>query len=242
MKRFIVTVDVERGERNAYSKDNFSIFVVKGADRYLRALRVVDVPVEFFFNVYESTYKDEEAWQKLCLRAHLRGSEVNLHTHPHYLFDSDRKNMYEYSLAEQTEIVRVGKLMLQEWGFEMPKTHRAGNYGANLDTVAALRANNISIDSSISMGDTNCRLAQQVDSSKKIFGITEFPVSAKRGSEVIPRVDVNLIDKTDFSKIETDPIVLIGHSFNAPSFDRLIELFIILKKQGEVVKFENCTD
>src|SRR5207249_9066268 len=106
------------------------------------------------------------------------GHEIQLHTHPDLMYDPKRQSMHEYSLAEQTTIIRDGMALLREWTGKAPIAHRAGSYGANKDTLKALHANGIFLDSSFFYRHGNCRLPfANLNSPFKADGIWEVPVT-----------------------------------------------------------------
>lgn len=111
---YIITVDVETGDRSSPTLKNFETHVEKGMKRLLKKLSVHGLKADFFMNVYESAIYGETEWGNLCREIFEAGSGVNLHTHPHYLTDDDRKNMHEYTLSEQIEIVRYGRDFIEK--------------------------------------------------------------------------------------------------------------------------------
>ncbi len=84
------------------------------------------------------------------------GQEVQLHLHPGWAgarlgdggADHGRFQLFDYSLAEQTELLVRATDLLVEAGAPRPIAFRAGSYAANDDTLAALGALGFSYDSS----------------------------------------------------------------------------------------------
>ncbi|HXH16724.1 MAG TPA: polysaccharide deacetylase [Sphingomonas sp.] len=84
------------------------------------------------------------------------GQEVQLHLHPHWagakLGDGGaahgRFQLYDYSLAEQTDLLVRATDLLVEAGAPKPIAFRAGSYAANDDTLTALATLGFSYDSS----------------------------------------------------------------------------------------------
>lgn len=84
------------------------------------------------------------------------GQEVQMHMHPAWADEArppllpgatrKRGHMSAYSLAEQTELVRIGSRLLQQAGAPAPVAFRAGSFAANRDTLRALKANGLRYD------------------------------------------------------------------------------------------------
>ena len=66
--------------------------------------------------------------------------------------------MWQYSVDEQTEIVNFGKQKIKEWIGIDALAHRAGGYGADDNTMQALKFNDIFIDSSFFYKNENCKI------------------------------------------------------------------------------------
>jgi len=86
------------------------------------------------------------------------GHETQLHLHPEWASESrsellpripgKRRLMSEFGREEQQLLINVGKRLLEDAGGGRISAFRAGNFGLNLDTLRALAASGISIDSS----------------------------------------------------------------------------------------------
>lgn len=113
----------------------------------------------FFLNVYEHAAWGEEVLRDIAIDLERRGHDVALHTHPQWAYDPDRSNMYDYSLEEQSGIIRNGRELLSKWTGLPVVAHRAGAYSANPDTLVALERNGIRLDSSWFLDHPNSRLA-----------------------------------------------------------------------------------
>lgn len=161
-QRVYITVDMETPQtplRKGILKE--SLFNYKGEyDTILNICHFYNIPATFFLDIYE-----EEIWGKgffynKCENILNKGSDVQLHTHPSWKYDIQRINMYDYSLEEQNDIINWGKEKLQEMTGRKIVVHRAGAYGADINTLYALKENNIFIDSSFFFNHENCRLNQ----------------------------------------------------------------------------------
>jgi peptidoglycan/xylan/chitin deacetylase (PgdA/CDA1 family) len=119
-----------------------------GLAEMVRMLNDRKWPGTFFLNVYEHQRFGDAFMRALALRLQNAGNDVALHTHPD-AYDPARPEMYEYSLDEQTAIVRDGVQLLQGWTGLPVVSHRAGAYSADANTLIALARNGIRNDSSL---------------------------------------------------------------------------------------------
>lgn len=116
------------------------------------------------------------------------GHEVQLHLHPEWVkhvdlgvpFKGDLISMY--SGVEQEVLLRFGSDRLVAAGAQRPIAFRAGDYAANLDTLAALRKVDFRYDSSFNVAyfQRTCGLpwVEDLGSASLISGITEIPIAA----------------------------------------------------------------
>ena len=149
--RFIFTVDVEVGKSHDAEARIWGRCVEGefGIGFQLEQLRQRGFGGSFFVNVYESRRHGAEFFGKVCRRIVESGSDVELHTHPDgWTEDWSRPYMWQYTLAEQVELVRLGQKMLADWTGSPAIAHRAGSFAANDDTLRACIANGLRIDSS----------------------------------------------------------------------------------------------
>lgn len=119
-----------------------------------------------------------------------RGHEVQLHCHTEWLAFADQsplpgrtgQNIKDFALEEQRVLLEWGLDRIEQAGAPRPIAFRAGNYGANDDTLRALAKLGLRWDSSfpagleesmcdISLPTADCRPASHC-------GMQEFPASA----------------------------------------------------------------
>ena len=131
----------------------------------------------FFVNVYEYKRFGEETIASICAEITDRGHDVELHTHPVWYGDPSRESMWEYSLDEQTEIVRHGMERIEAWTGVPPVAHRAGAYSADRNTLRALTRNGIPVDASAFFGHPNCRIPGVRNRITPVESIIEVPVT-----------------------------------------------------------------
>jgi len=129
----------------------------------------------FFASVFEHCRFGVETIRKVVQTLDKLGHDVQLHTHPSYCYG--RKHMWRYTLPEQIRIIKDGKQLLENWIGQPLIAHRAGAYGLNNDTIAALRINGIPIDSSMFYGHPNCKLTWTKNRIVEKRGIVEVPVT-----------------------------------------------------------------
>jgi len=126
------------------------------------------------------------------------GHEVQLQLHTEWLREIDAgaltsdlradwparhcQYLCQLPLPQQGALIRKGQSLLAEAGVPRVQAFRAGNYGGNLDTLRALAANGIAIDSSYKP----CHLSGDwgehgIEPPQAISGVWELPVSTLRG-------------------------------------------------------------
>jgi len=233
--KILITVDTEVGEKAKHVKEGFEKFVLGkigshyyGIPKIVEILDRFDFKAEFFVDVYEYKFFGERKYKDLCKFLHENGHGVQLHTHPSYAYDPNRINMYEYSLEEQIKIVAEGKELIEKWIGKSPIAHRAGNYGANNNTLTALKENNIKIDSSFFYKQNNCKIQLSTINEPIFYNrVLEVPVTVIKKYPKLFRIpvpfksnwaklDINWLSYRDFSdslyKLKSNYIVLFLHS------------------------------
>jgi hypothetical protein len=122
-----------------------------------------------------------------------RGHEVQLHLHTEWLAVARKAapvsgtghDMKDFTRAEQRQLIGWGIEMLMAVGAPRPTAFRAGNYGANDDTLAALADVGIGIDTSHCPGIAQSHCEISLTRSDRVpvhhCGVTEVPINAIRG-------------------------------------------------------------
>ena len=175
----------------------------RGAYWIADRLKSYGYPGVFFLDVYGFGKFRGAPYRELCDRLLASGHEIQLHTHPDLMYDPKRQSMHEYSLAEQTTIIRDGMALLKEWTGKTPIAHRAGSYGANEDTLKALHANGIFLDSSFFYSHGNCRLPfANLNSPFKADGIWEVPVTVR--PRPVQRLGISLPFVKRYGKLDVN--------------------------------------
>lgn len=118
-----------------------------------------------------------------------RGHEVQLHIHTEWLewaatspVGGQRgRNLADFQLKDQIILLRLARDLLVQSGAPMPNAFRAGNYGANDDSLRALAALGIAWDSSVNPAylGRGCAigLGAGVAAATHRLGVIALPVS-----------------------------------------------------------------
>jgi hypothetical protein len=172
----LLTVDLENMNtplmRGAYSRNLLSIKVIRPI---VKICEQYDIKAVFFVSVYEHCKFDKKTIGEVVQYLADKGHDVQLHTHPYWCYG--REHMWQFSLAEQTEIIKDGRNLLFEWLGRYPIAHRAGAYGINQETIQALHANKIPIDSSMYYQHRNCKICWSKNRIVEKNGVIEIPLT-----------------------------------------------------------------
>ncbi len=117
-----------------------------------------------------------------------RGHDVQLHIHTEWLEFAESnpvgrigQNIKDFTLDQQTELIALAADLLVQAGSARPVAFRAGNFGANDDTLRALAANGLRFESSFggsvphSLCDIDLPSGQLTPVER--LGMIEVPVS-----------------------------------------------------------------
>ncbi|ANI77912.1 MULTISPECIES: polysaccharide deacetylase family protein [Sphingobium] len=118
-----------------------------------------------------------------------RGHEVQLHIHSEWLRwasgsplgGRQGRNIGDFALDDQVTLLTLGQRLLEQGGAPAVTAFRAGNFGANDDTLRALARVGINWDSSVNPAYRRygCRISgagDQIGPSHR-FAVSELPVS-----------------------------------------------------------------
>jgi peptidoglycan/xylan/chitin deacetylase (PgdA/CDA1 family) len=244
-RRFILTVDVEdfflpRPPYETYRAQS------GGGPAYGVPL-IMDLLEEqggrgtFFVDVYNRRTVTEEVIHRTCIEIAERGHEVALHTHPAFP-DGQRgygmaQTMRTLSLAEQTTFIAEGIELIRGWIGKPPTSHRAGGYGANYDTLRALAANGVGVDSSLFHGYPYCDLnvpPLAINRPVRWGEVLEVPITVTQSElrvgafgrgiplvSIVKKIDPDWCSPEELrqqveavSRVGLDPIILFLHSYS----------------------------
>ena len=244
-----ITVDTEHsiggafGDRNLKPVGNQKRIWGKVGDKSFGIPLMMDIAetynirLTFFVEVLNKYYFGEEETKKVCEYILNRGHDVQLHLHPNYLnFNSPnpcQQNYSDfigiYSLAEQIELISEGIKVLIQNGVSKPIAFRAGCFGANQDTLKALKENGFLIDCSYNrayIGETCFLKDNGINDLTYLNEIWEFPVTNfVESTKVRPKrfkpLDINGVSFQEMRSVlnqakESGPrnITIIMHSFS----------------------------
>src|SRR5262249_8472866 len=118
-----------------------------------------------------------------------RGHEVQLHVHTEWLQWLRKsplpgrvgENLKDFTLDEQTRLIELGLEQLRACGAKNVCAFRAGNYGANVDTLRALARSAIRYDTSYDAAylNSDCGLdeAGLLLQPTMMHGVCEIPIT-----------------------------------------------------------------
>lgn len=186
-----------------------------------------------------------------------RGHDVQLHCHTEWLEfagiaspvgggdpagGGHGQNIKEFSLAEQERILACAADILVAAGAPYPLAFRAGNYGANDDSLRALAKLGIAYDSShcpgIAAGDCAITLPKNQYAPTVHCGANEIPIGAigavggrKRHAQITALTAREMIAAIRFARDTATPLfTLVSHSFELMSRDRTRGNAIVLRR------------
>jgi len=151
------------------------------ADRY-------GIPITFFVEVFNKYFFGAEETREVCNYILNRNHDIQLHIHPNYLnfeLDDPTKLVFsdligDYSLSRQAEIIEEAKEALINYGVSSPIAFRAGCFGADENTIKALRRTGFLIDSSYNTAylENPCLLPDiEINDLAPMHGVWEFPIT-----------------------------------------------------------------
>lgn len=186
------------------------------ADRY-------GISLTFFVEVLNKYWFGEQETREVCRYITERGHDVQLHLHPVFLNFNNanppqlhyRDDLSHYDLETQTELLREGKELLTRYCGRAPVAFRAGNFGADTNTLRALSKNGLWIDSSYNKAfHKSGRIsALPINDLAEIEGVWEFPVTnfletCLRGKKYKP-LDLNAVSSREIQAV-------LEHCLNGP--------------------------
>lgn len=167
-----------------------------------------------------------------------RGHEIQLHAHPEWLewahsipcAARSGRDMADFGLQDQRALIDYGLAVIQRAGAPRPIAFRAGNFGANDDTLRALAALGLRWDSSVNaawLGGV-CRIGFTAGRSAPLVlhGVSEAPVSGLadggfRPAQVCALSAWEMRDALRHAATVDHPaFMIVTHSFELLSRDR----------------------
>lgn len=221
----------------------------------------------FFVDIAEAWECGSDSIREVLLYIDGRGHDIGVHIHPDRMCDPNRRYLWEYSVAEQRDMINKCTSLYEGCLGRKPKSFRAGRYGINEDTLDILRECGYIYDMSIFYGNKYCHVKDSITCNKlvDIKGIKEIPVSVFKSFnahiyERYDKVDVAM-DISEFKRVvnrmanddSIDVISFFVHSFSllnwrkkpdSPTFlkreaTKLDSMIKYMKKLGYVFVDEN---
>ena len=179
-----------------------------------------------------------------------RGHEVQMHIHTEWvdwIVDSPTgsrrgRDLADYSLSDQIVLLDLCAEMLENAGAPRPIAFRAGNYGANDNSLRALAEIGLKWDSSFNaayLGDS-CHISLPTDQLGAIehCNVIELPVSGLHdsGTQIRP-AQVCALSSAEMraallhsAKEQQDTFVIVSHSFEMLSRDRSRPNYAVMRR------------
>lgn len=169
------------------------------------------------------------------------GHDVQLHAHTEWLAIAGSanplgqrtgRNIGDFTYEDQVLLLGLGRDLLVEAGCPTPVAFRAGNYGANDDTLRALAAIGLRYDSSHCPGIADSECAIELDPAVRQpverLGVIEVPVGAVgtvggglRHYQLTALSSAELLGAARHAvRTGQDCLTLVSHSFELLSRDR----------------------
>lgn len=186
------------------------------------------------------------------------GQDVQLHCHSEWLglagsatpLASGRtgKNMADFPFEDQCEILAYAKHTLMAAGAPAPVAFRAGNYGANDDTLRALAMLGISYDTShcpaLAGGACRINLGPEVRDPVAHMGVIEVPVGSigtmgggQRHAQITALTLAEMrAAMAHAQRSGRDSFTLVSHSFELINRRKLEANRIVRRRFTELVK------
>ncbi len=161
-----------------------------------------------------------------------RGHEVQLHCHTEWLSFAETSplpgrtglNIKDFTQAEQRVLLEWGLERIEQAGAPRPTAFRAGNYGANDDTLRALAQLGLRWDSSFPAGlaSSMCDISLPTGDCRPAAhcGLQEFPASAIRSRDGSRHAQVTALSLSEMRAAITHAarsnwpgFCLVSHSF-----------------------------
>jgi len=167
MTRVLVTVDTELAygmhRKGLSPAENFDRFVLGSTPRgdvgltyQAREFDRHGIKAVFFVEAMASAALGDDYLRRIVDVVLSHGHEVQLHVHPEWIQAMERSPvtgtgtmMRHFSLADQCVLIDVAANALVNAGAPVPTAFRAGAFGANEDTLAALSRAGMHYDSSL---------------------------------------------------------------------------------------------
>ncbi|MDW3094232.1 MAG: polysaccharide deacetylase [Gammaproteobacteria bacterium] len=200
----------------------------------LKILQEHGIRATFFVEPLFATRFGLEPLQEIVSLIKEYDQDIQLHLHTEWVDEANkplfpentnkRQHIKYYSLEEQCKLIETGVNLLKQCGCEDVKAFRAGSFGANMDTLEALRRNDIFIDSSYNYTflNKNCDIEYPTPLYQPalINGVYEYPLSYFHDSNSARHAQLGACTSRELihcmQQAETlgwDSFVILSHNF-----------------------------
>ena len=201
----------------------------------------------FFVEALHAQLLGDELLKRMVDEIGGRGHDVQLHLHVEWLWFHEgalqlprkKQHIGDLSYAEQLELLGLGQAALERCGAR-PTAFRAGNYGANDDTLRALKTLGIGIDSSFNptMDASKVSLPPETAVPVTHEGVLELPVSwfhdrpgNRRHVQLCAVSHAELAHTMRAAERQGHPVFnIVSHSFELLSRDRTRPHEIVIRR------------
>src|SRR3989338_8776164 len=152
------------------------------------------------------------------------------------MFDPKRGSMQDYPIQAQIDIIRRGKFIFNEWFGEFPLAHRAGDWGADENTIKALKENDIFVDSSLFYGWPKCQLNKSLtlqNNPADFMDIFQLPASVYQCNPIGMFHPYRLLSTDGNSFLETMQVLRALKNNRVPVINLVYHSFSFLKWNRE---------
>lgn len=201
MTAVLITIDTELSpaahRRGVSAKENFACAILGrvsdgewGTEFQVSQFKAHGLKAVFFVEALSANVVGLDFLKRTIDPILSAGHEVQLHLHTEWLewFSSDPvsgrrgQNMCDFSFEDQRRLITLGIDNLTRAGAPRPIAFRAGNYGADNDTLRALASEGITYDTSYNVAylGSPCGIIadRQLQGPTQIDGVVELPIAA----------------------------------------------------------------
>ncbi len=211
-----------------------------GIDYQMQVLGRHGLKAVFFVDPMPALLWGEEAVSRIVEPILSRGHEVQLHLHTEWLALADTspigpgrsgRNLSDFTLEEQQALIGWAAERLVAAGATYPLAFRAGNYGANDDTLRALARLGIGFDTSFAPALTggDCRITLTRDDLAPVerLGVREVPIAAIGARGGLRHAQLTALSLSELKAAirhaamqDWPAFVLVSHSFEMMNRDK----------------------
>jgi hypothetical protein len=198
-----------------------------GLERLIETFAEIGIGATFFLDVYAKKAADCNEQRRAAEVIAAGGQDLQLHTHPGPAFDPTRPRLRDYSLEEQEQIIEFGCERIRSWVGQRPFLHRAGDWGADTNSLQALKRCGIRADFSASAWSPNCAIDKSITSCNgwaHVDGLLCGMGTCYRDRITgrMRRVDLGGVSFREVLHLlshKIDPFILTLHSFSLLRYD-----------------------